>query len=458
MSPTRPVSRWRQVLVWLTFLLTLGSSIALIALLIDLTCISDAIADWRPMILASAALDIVSILVLMVFGTFLILQLHGQPRLPHSGKWILLTACVVLSLTAMILSLVSLSLVYKNIPHTSAKDVSHVQTLAMAGIAVCCIGILSQGAFLGFAFRQPTTINDNRHSVDNEGSFTAPSELKDSPSTINKSTYSKDEPPSPWPLQSSFPTTPPKRARVRESVQSLLQPKNSMQRLIRHASFQSTTTGTTERRDSWGHRPDEGFDSWTVDHDDPYVERHAQYTSTKLQPIPASRPGSPAKPLDGPFPAYDVPDSPTSPNPISPRTDSVTGSLRKPSIPASGRRPSLGVRARTSEDEQHVHPLFRTDSPGPPPVASPGTTVFISPWANQPPPFSHDAWRPGSRHSSRPGSPGTFSVRPGSAQSSASNRPHLRSVRSEESVASGPVRANMPPRPHPGILYAGEPV
>ena len=135
-----------------------------------------------------------------------------------------------------------------------------------------------------------------------------------------------------------------------------------------------------------------------------------------LPPIPGSRSPSPAKALEGPFfqsspslsppasplpqPSVSRPNSPPSspselpnftamfppssnPPPTSPlqRNFSRPGSRSGP-ISRSGTiahsRPESRPRAPS---EDHIHPLFRTCSPGPSPGASPGTVVTAAPEA-----------------------------------------------------------------------------
>ncbi|GAM83619.1 hypothetical protein ANO11243_016070 [Dothideomycetidae sp. 11243] len=430
MSGANPAPRWRQNLAWMTGLLAIGSSIALIAVLIDISCAFGTTADHKAIILAAAVLNICSVLVLAALAAFLLLQLHGRQQMQPTTKWLLLGALVIISLVAVGLSFASLSLAHHDAETLPSTKSTQMQTLAAAGLALCCIHLACEACFLGFALSPVAPVREIRFSGDCDGSFVTSSELKNSPSTINKSTFADDEPGSPWPpLQSSFPTTPPKRNKVRESVSSFLQAKNSKTRLIRHASFQSTTTVSTERRDSWGRRPDDAFDSWVVDQDDPYVVRQPSYMPGRLDPIPASRPGSPAKPLDGPFPCNDDDDTPSSPIP----PDSPTLSRRPPALLV---RPPLGPRPSTADgasSEAHIHPLFRSDSPLTAPPSSPDSPRHLF----FPPPT---AYRPASAHARR-------------QQMTGRGRPALRSVQSADTVRDGPVRANMPPRPHPG-LYA----
>ncbi|KAH7329136.1 hypothetical protein B0I35DRAFT_37071 [Stachybotrys elegans] len=55
---------------------------------------------------------------------------------------------------------------------------------------------------------------------------------------------------------------------------------------------------------------------------------------------------------------------------------------RSRSYSPSGRREVPGLTS-SSSSELHIHPLFRSDSPTPPPIATPGTVVLASPIAGQ---------------------------------------------------------------------------
>jgi hypothetical protein len=82
---------------------------------------------------------------------------------------------------------------------------------------------------------------------------------------------------------------------------------------------------------------------------------------------------------------------PASPIDIEPGYDILTGlepppraRQRSRSFSPVGPRISQGSESPLgSTDELHIHPLFRSDSPTPPPMATPGTTVIASPDAGK---------------------------------------------------------------------------
>ncbi|MCJ1329740.1 hypothetical protein MMC10_006420 [Thelotrema lepadinum] len=156
------------------------------------------------------------------------------------------------------------------------------------------------------------------------------------------------------------------------------------------------------------------------------VYTHVRNNATPLPPIPGSRPVSPAKALDGPFlppsphPPQSQPSSPmeaTFPNisspksptpaidavPLTPphapfmdsstsldrsRAGSLTSRNESPNFfqPPTSRLHRAGsatsladsvshLKTQPSFDEEHIHPLFRANSPTPPPSASRNTIV-----------------------------------------------------------------------------------
>lgn len=124
-------------------------------------------------------------------------------------------------------------------------------------------------------------------------------------------------------------------------------------------------------------------------------------TRSGLETIPGSRPESPADALDGPF----LPESPSAIHAIS--SDAATAVDFFPSSPPRGTTSSPPNFSRPTSRDQHrpvpnllgssgskpvlqdssmeelIHPLFRPNSPRPPPIAISGTMVTAAPNAGQ---------------------------------------------------------------------------
>lgn len=107
---------------------------------------------------------------------------------------------------------------------------------------------------------------------------------------------------------------------------------------------------------------------------------------TKLEPIPGSRPASGADLLKGPFPQDAVLEEPLGRrnNVRSHSVCSLEPEVLIVEKPKVLRRRSRSVPSRRSSfNESHIHPLFRTDSPLPSPTPTLGTTVIASAFGGQ---------------------------------------------------------------------------
>ncbi|KAF2754481.1 hypothetical protein EJ05DRAFT_142904 [Pseudovirgaria hyperparasitica] len=165
---------------------------------------------------------------------------------------------------------------------------------------------------------------------------------------------------------------------LRSSIQQVVRPVTSRSRLVSKPSTPVGSSSFTSEK-SAGERPhqSDGFDTW----DTSAVEQHYRDAlmpsatspnsisgpsrGTALEPIPGSRPASPAKPLDGPFP--------------SPAGSSHEDVVMSPKPP-----PAIAQLESPTMSQMHIHPLFRRDSPTPPPAATPGTVITAAPYSSQP--------------------------------------------------------------------------
>ena len=164
---------------------------------------------------------------------------------------------------------------------------------------------------------------------------------------------------------------------IRTSLNSAVRPMNSKTKLI------SPKANRTSSLSSSHHEPTEaiedGFDSW--DYSGAVVETVVNISPSAprfLETIPASpttsRSNSPGFPLDL-KPPHTIRSRSHSPSGRIPRSYSPSTSIREP-------RRSRNI-SPTESKESHIHPLFRTDSPIPPPAATPGTIVTAAPGAGQ---------------------------------------------------------------------------
>lgn len=206
-----------------------------------------------------------------------------------------------------------------------------------------------------------------------ESSLSTPEERQEmtEPSRPNTSTTIQSNPFQGEPSSSNSPSAPPSEAAsLRSSLSIKIKPTMAKGKLSnRQHVFQarsSMDSPAVRRRPS----QDEAFDAWDTSGVGSHIRETVLQSSPvvrayPLEPIPGSRSPSPAKALEGPFFGQGASDSP----PSSP--------LPQPPISRPVSRP------RSASSEDHIHPLFRTYSPGPPPNASSNTVVTAAPGAGQ---------------------------------------------------------------------------
>ena len=219
---------------------------------------------------------------------------------------------------------------------------------------------------------------------------------------------------------SASPRVSPKRSSLRSSLTIAIRPTSSKTKLVScQPSYPTSITTTRASTDS-------AFDSWDTSSISPQMRETVLRSSpvlprNPLSPIPGSRSPSPAKALEGPFlpsPPQTRPSTsrsqPTSPppsfnnsyftqqlllsshsQPTSPAVDSpatfysynnfsrpsvLRGRSSTESLPYIARARSASANAHPGvTNEDHIHPLFRSNSPTPPPSATPGTIVTAAP-------------------------------------------------------------------------------
>ncbi|KAI9873885.1 MAG: hypothetical protein M1830_010429 [Pleopsidium flavum] len=161
------------------------------------------------------------------------------------------------------------------------------------------------------------------------------------------------------------PTSSEAISSLRSSLSVVVRPMTSRTKLLtrQRSSPCDSKSSSFETPSRERMTQENGFDTWDTSSVGPQIRETVLQSSppsagSGLEPIPGSRPESPANALDGPF----LPQSP---------------SQRTPNFS----RPS--TRQRSSSNEDHIHPLFRTSSPTPPPTPTPGTVVTAAPMAGQ---------------------------------------------------------------------------
>ncbi|KAL0931985.1 uncharacterized protein CTRU02_212938 [Colletotrichum truncatum] len=177
--------------------------------------------------------------------------------------------------------------------------------------------------------------------------------------------------------------TPPPSSSGRSATETLSSIRSSLSNVVRPISSRTRLLPLREKRraesiDSNHYRSrsssvneDSSFDSWDTSSVDMQSRMTVLGTSSPvpggrfLETIPASpttsRSPSPGAPLDTDL------EPPRAPR--RSRSYSPVGSLRRP-------EPAFSME---SASESHIHPLFRSDSPDPPPMVTPGTIVTAAP-------------------------------------------------------------------------------
>jgi hypothetical protein len=164
---------------------------------------------------------------------------------------------------------------------------------------------------------------------------------------------------------------------IRSSMSQLVGPMSSKTRLLSNSQRSQRSSRHRPSLDSLAFRErslttsEDGFDSWDTSAVDPQNRQTVLETSATtpgrfLETIPAS------------------PTTSRSPSPGNSLDLELPRSIRRSRSysPASMRTPQTQRAAFTqqpSASESHIHPLFRSDSPTPPPLVTPGTVVTAAP-------------------------------------------------------------------------------
>jgi hypothetical protein len=352
-----------------------------------------------------------------LFALFSLLAAVGLflRRVSRSLILVALVPGAMVEIGGTVLSIVTFALTFvrTEAAYDDRSDYLTIKELTAVGIAISAVGIIPNTAFYMLILPRSsgtasTITTDDTHREVSPGSRSDKrrpmslclSSLHGSPPDY---TRSAPVPPCFGSMSSSSP-----RSSLRHSLSNSLRPMTSRTRLLLGGSLGSGDSRSIHSGvESFGPtRLNNDFENW----DTSAVE--GQYSPclqrTPLETIPGSRPVSPAYALDGPFsdeqrPPEEMP-LPESPMqlPYSPASDN--GSTKT--------FPRAIVRKASVPDQLHIHPLFRSESPGPPPLTSPNTVITASPYAGQivspdlvGPRFLHSA------QSSRPASPSRLTIR-----------------------------------------------
>ncbi|KAH7117778.1 hypothetical protein B0J11DRAFT_91579 [Dendryphion nanum] len=400
--------------------------------ILDAASLSLTDLSFLNLAIAAAAFDCIALCCVAIFSIQYAWRKEGIIKHSTLGRRILAVSCTSLSIIALAVSLASLITIKRREQEvdaaTSKAAISSWAGHLAAQFAIWTLTCVTQVVLFTCPLWtsskpesiRPVAISGPRDSV--------MSEIRTSNQAADDYMLEPQRPSSPL-MSLPSPTFSARSSQSlkswRDSLHSVVRPVTSRTKLISRPSFNRDARSVYSDNHSIATMSQsDGFDTWDTSSVDPQTKEvvaqvAAPSRGTALETIPGSRPASPARALDGPFPAeYHQVDMPLSPPPKM--------------LPDLSRPPSPAV------SEGHIHPLFRTESPTPPPAATPGTQILASPLSNQmivpPRPYSR------MRSNSRAGSPSLL------VQHSQHFHDHTTSQRKSRSP-SPPSRGMTPPIP-----------
>ena len=421
---------------WTVTGLACSSQAVLVAIIIWLA--TKDLAPHTSVYYIAIAASITDILALISLPATVFLYLR---RTAHRLKLYLCTLAILLTILAALLTIYTLVQAWRYpIPFSRSNHRSDLALgLTEGGFVVWTVAIVAQIALCTIAYRQQ---GDHDATLPAEELSERPSPTTSVKHSISMHFRSLTPPQPPAFLRSmSEPTSPafstnsssPKSS-IKDSVNHIVKPMSSKTRLICGHSNKSKDSHVFRSRRETSQdtfRQDDGFEEWNTGAVEDYNEENYVHRSSRgrLPTIPGSRPVSPANKLEGPFPDYDtgedilLPESPLHSPMASPSSETSSIRLSRAT-----------VRHPNAFDQSHIHPLFRSESPGPPPIASPGTVISASPYAGSIVSPDHQVlgpWRLHSPQSNRAESPSPSPLSP--------NRSRQDSLRSLRMPASSPI-------------------
>ncbi|KAF3041568.1 hypothetical protein E8E12_008118 [Didymella heteroderae] len=352
-----------------------GTAADAVLSIVEAAAISNTQASLVQVAATASALDAVS---LCCIGFYIVQDLRrrdGFMERSSKARRVLIGVSVVLSSVALIVSLVLIISIKSQrtqlVSSSSTGPISNWDGAFAGHLAVWVVSCICQIALYSSTFwkrhtpkLQPITISGPRDSV--------MSEIRSAQPSRNMFAMKPTQPSSPLANLGALPSptfstrSSQSLKSFRESIRHVVRPVTSRSTLISRPSFNRDTRSIYSDAHSIGNvSHSDGFDSWdtsSVSNQARDAVMQAPSKGTPLDPIPGSRSITPARALDGPF----LPEIDESEELVAPRM-----------IPDVSRPPSPAV------SEAHIHPLFRTESPVPPPEATPGTSIVASPLADQ---------------------------------------------------------------------------
>jgi hypothetical protein len=361
--------------------------------ILDAASLSIAQVSFFGLAITASTLNMVALCCVALFSIQFTWRREGTAQRSIRARRLLAACCILPSTIALIVSLISIITIKTRFDEvtaaTSKAAVINWTGLTTAQILIWGLACLTQIALYTSPLWSAPRNEFQQRVVSSSGPRdSVMSEVRTSNQTANL--YMLETAMPPYPLVAlpspTFSTRSSQSLKSwKDSLQQVVRPVTSRTKLISRSSLSRDA-----RSDYSGHSIDnasqaDGFEVWDTSDVDPRAKeavmqsaREGSLLSTKeavlqsapsrgtvLEPIPGSRPASPARALDGPFTLVsDGRDSPALAPP--------------PKMVLDTSRPSSPVVS-----ESHIHPLFRTESPTPAPPMSSGTSITASPLATQ---------------------------------------------------------------------------
>ena len=348
------------------------------------------LAALRILLFVAFGLNLVAIAALVFFTTAFVQKLHHRTiSFNHTSAWQRLGVCAGIITFAACLSgvtLVWLAVRQHELPKHTLRQSSRVLLIVWFTLwGLNAMVLASLVTYIGLWTRKVLKAQ-SVGQLDLDFGIQAPETEE---RRASRYSYNSQDP-----TLHSPPRTPNTRtsSSLRHSSSTKVGPGSSRTKLIAKGSARSSN----EYPAGEATNIDAAFDSWDtssvhremryVVHSSPSVGRNV------LETIPGSRSVSPADALEGPFlpesPHATSSDAATAVNwePSSPRnlSSSVPSSPPNFSRPTSRSQNIPFALTTASSMTELIHPLFRPNSPRPPPIAIAGTMVTASPMAGQP--------------------------------------------------------------------------
>lgn len=439
----------------------------------------DTTTPYSGMVVGAAVVEAVALGCLVLV---LVLRSVERPSAPpRTWRQHLLASCICAIVATAAASLTLAELAVRKGETSSRSDDTRGAARSPRlniDIAVCAVSAVAQAVFFITSIVTRPRLGCNQYTRSQEDVRPATQTQKEPtppmslriltpPRTLSR----RDSNPSPTLTNNSSNSLPS----LRSSVNQLVRPITSKTKLItsreRASSDAAKLTQSLHSSIDSLNRLD-GFDTWDTSDVDSQnrdaVMQAAPRRPPVLEPIPGSRPASrnldtleaalPKSPRDA-RDAQDAQDarpdsSSATPSPVSPTDQTSSPIIDRPITAYShytarsrqaGSTVSLAASTRTrspSVSEAHIHPLFRTDSPTPPPAATPGTIIHASPRGGQ---YIAAPNRPYSRMGST--SRETLRARSPSLLRSASYETVTDRISTAQSTVTTPSRELTPPIP-----------